>query len=86
MTLHEADRRCITILLPPGMNLGCGGIGLLVRYALRRRGAAPWGGIIAERFGDPRRGPTLLLARPSRPVEVTVPEYALAFIHNYFMD
>ena len=84
MDLHMRDRRCVTILLPQGTELSCGGAGLLVRYAQRRCGAAPWGRIAVELFRG-RRG-TLVLAHPAEITEAAVAEYALPLIHNYFTD
>ena len=85
MDLHIPDRRCVTILLPPGTDISGGCARLLVRYAQRRCGASPWGRIRIDEF---RRGgeETLLIARPDPPQRVTIADYALPFIHKYFMD
>ena len=86
MELHVRDRRCVTILLPPGTDVSSGCARLLVRYAQRLCGAPPWGGIRVEEF---RSGPdteTLIIARPAVMQTVSVADYALPFVHKYFMD
>ena len=85
MNLHTSDRRCVTILLPPGTDVSSGCARLLVRYAQRRCGASPWERICIDEFR--RAGAeTLLIARPEAARQVTVADYALPFIHKYFMD
>ena len=85
MDLHGFDRRCVTILLPPGTDISGGCARLLVRYAQRRCGASPWGTIHIDEF---RRGgeETLLIARPETAQQIMIADYALPFIHKYFMD
>ena len=73
-------RRCVMIRLPRGVVLAPGGLCLLLRYAQRRAGAAPWGGSVAEEFRA-RHG-TLLLVRPA--LSAFVAPYALPLIHKYF--
>ena len=84
MLVHTRDRRCVIILLPPGTELSDGGARLLVRYAQHRCGAAPWGKIAVDLFHSD--GETLVLARPAEGTEAVLADYALPFVHNYFID
>ena len=84
MLYHIRDKRCVTILLPPGVSLGKGAAGLLIRYARRRCGAAPWGNVFVEQFSS--GSGTLLLARPAVQAELVIPDDFFQFVHNYFKD
>ena len=79
---ETAHCRCVTVRLPGGTGLTAGGVRLLVRFAQKRRGAAPWEYIAAEEFRA-RRG-TLLIARPVPRAQLA--DYALPFLHKYFMN
>ena len=83
MDLSAPDRPFALLLLPPGVALTPGALGLLLAYARRRRGGgAPWGGAAAEAFAGPRG--TLLLVRPA--VSAAVAPYALPCLHNFFTE
>ena len=84
MLLHTRDRRCVTILLPPGTELSGSGARLLVRYAQHRCGAAPGGKIAVDLFRSDDE--TLVLARPAESTEAALADYILPFVHNYFID
>ncbi len=73
-------RRCVTILLPPGASLAPGGLRLLLRYAHRCSGSAPWAGAVADVFAA-KRG-TLLVVRPALTAELA--DYALPYVYKYF--
>jgi len=71
--------RFLTILLPRGTSLSPGAAGLLLGFARRRSGAAPWPGAVAEEFRAPRG--TLLILRPAVTAEVA--PYAHSFLNKY---
>ena len=77
-----APAHCVTILLPPGLALTPGSLGLILRYAQRRGGAEPWGGAVAEVFRAAHG--TLLIVRPA--LAVRLAPYALPIIHKYFKE
>ena len=80
MNPSEPPRPFALLRLPPGVALSPGALGLLLAWARRRRGGAPWGGAVAEVFPGPKG--TLLLVRPA--VSAALAPYALPFLHKYF--
>jgi len=84
MDLHIRDQRCITILLPGGSRLSSGGTRLLVNYIQHRSKGEKWNSIQADLF--PGRDETLLIIRPAQTISVSIAEYAVPFLNNYFMD
>ena len=68
----------ISILLPPGTALTPGAVGLLLRYAQRRTGAARWGAAAAEVLRAPHG--TLLLLRPA--LSAHLADYALPYLRG----
>ena len=84
MELQTRDSRCVTILLRPGAALSGGGARLLVRYAQRHCGAAPWGRIAVDQFRC--GGQTLMIARPVSAQTARLADYAFPFLYKYFMD
>ena len=75
-------RRCVTVLLPPGAALTPASLALLLRYAQKRTGSAPWGGAVADAFRAAHG--TLWILRPACSAEFA--PYALPIIHKYFKD
>ena len=76
--------RCVTIALPSGIAISCGGIRFLIRWVQHRSGCKPWDGIYAEAF----RGQcgSLILARPAVYQRAEIADYVFPLIHKYFTD
>lgn len=86
MEFHARDRRCVTILLPPGTEISTGGVRLLVRYAQRHCGAAPWGLLSVEEYRCGSGAEALFIVRPAVVHTAALAEYALPVVHKYFTD
>lgn len=86
MEFHARDRRCVTILLPPGTEISTGGVRLLVRYAQRRCGAAPWGRLRVEEYRQDAGTEALFIVRPAAVCTAALADYALPVVHKYFTD
>ena len=74
----------ITILLPPGLGVTPGAVGVLLACLARRSGKVYPGGAEVDVF--PARRGTLLLVRPAGALSAAVADYALPYIHTYFTD